>query len=257
MPSETSTPTDVLLVAHGSSADDFVSELEQLTTEVAERIDGRVAWGALERAQPAAEAAGRTLIAAGAGTHRTLVIVPLLLFSAYHAGTDVPELAAHLRSSAPRARVLVAPPLGQHEALLDLGERRIRAAGGADGLLIVATGSTDADAQADAERVAARLGERVSARLAVAAYASQAEPGPRQALQDLLDVGVMRITAFSWSLFDGVLASRAERDTRAAAVDRGIPLVWAGRLGVERELVEATVARIEQALHSGPTSRQS
>lgn len=114
----------ILLVDHGSRAPAANRVLAAVARRLAKRLpDHVVRFAHMELAPPSIETAIGACVRAGA---RDIVVHPFFLAPGTHARRDVPRLA---RAAARRhgARVRVTPPLGVHEALIDVILERIGA----------------------------------------------------------------------------------------------------------------------------------
>jgi sirohydrochlorin ferrochelatase len=114
----------ILLVDHGSRAAGANRVLASVARRLARRLPGHVIrFAHMELAAPSIEAGIEACVRAGA---REIVVHPFFLAPGQHARRDVPRLA---RAAARRhgVRVRVTPPLGVHDALIDVILARIGA----------------------------------------------------------------------------------------------------------------------------------
>lgn len=114
----------ILLVDHGSRAAAANRVLASVARRLAKRMPGHVIrFAHMELAAPSIEAGIEACVRAGA---REIVVHPFFLAPGQHARRDVPRLA---RAAARRhgVRVRVTPPLGVHDALIDVILARIGA----------------------------------------------------------------------------------------------------------------------------------
>lgn len=139
--------------------------------------------------------------------HSEAVVTPLLLADAYHARVDIP--AAIGRSG---ARVRQADVLGEDERLIQLLRRRVTESGASErdtdlGIVVVAVGSSRAEANVRTARVAQRLaaGTRWTS---AAAFATGPHPTVAQATASLRGRGVERVLIAPWFLAHGLLTDR-------------------------------------------------
>lgn len=237
--------TALLLVGHGSRVPEAATEMARLAALVRARVEVPVSFGWLDHAEPLATDAGVEQLRGGA--HR-IVLVPLLLFSAYHARVDVPEVAETLRSVDPSAQVVIAKHLGLDPSLVSLAVLRVDAvAQPEDGLLVASSGSSDPDAQAAAATAARMVAERTGHVHVQHAFAASAEPTVSDAVGELASRGVPRVTFFSWSLFAGRLVRECRDDATRAAADAGVDLIDAGRFGPDPIVADILVDRFRRA----------
>ncbi len=237
----------LLAVAHGTRHPVGRAQVRALVRQVCARrpgLDVRLAY--MDVLQPALPYVLATL-------DRPAVVVPLLLTAGYHVRVDIPAAVlargadtaladTALHDTAPG--VVVAPPLGPDPVLAGLLHERLREAGGlwADAVVLAAAGSHDPRALADVARVAADLGERLSAPVRVA-YASAARPRVPQAVAELRAAGFRRIAVASFLLADGFF----HQSLAAAGAD-----VVTRPLGAHPLLARLILERYRAAADFGP-----
>ncbi|MHB8595137.1 MAG: sirohydrochlorin chelatase, partial [Acidimicrobiales bacterium] len=113
--------------------------------------------GYLELAEPPAGRVLHDLLARGA---RDIIVVPLMLYSAGHSKSDIPALIADARARFGEARIRYARPLGADYELLRLARRRIAEVHALGlPLAVMARGTSDPDANAEACRIARLVAE--------------------------------------------------------------------------------------------------
>lgn len=186
--------TLAVLLAHGSP-DPRSGEVVRRTAELlTAQLGSPVVAAFLDHEPP-------DLVTAVGGAADDVVVLPLLLSSAYHARVDVPEAVATLQQ-----RVLRVAPIGHPAALLD--ELLLRAGGR---VAVVAAGT-----KVDEERAAFATSVVASSlRTGVTATAAFAT-GPGARLEDLDDVDVV----VPWLLAPGRLLDAVR--TSAAALGRRV-----------------------------------
>jgi len=148
----------LLLVAHGSTSAAGVGESVALKAAVASACpDLHVDIGFLELADPPAGSVLDRLVEHGCAR---ITVQPLMLLAAGHGKSDVPAIVLEGRARHPSVELLFGSPLGVVPELLTLAHRNLDAAG-ANGvpLLLVARGTSDPDANAEACRAARLLAE--------------------------------------------------------------------------------------------------
>ncbi len=171
---------------------------------------------------------------------RHVVVVPLLLSSAYHARTDVPAIVAAARERG--ARIDVAAVLGDPdstESVVAALRRRLSAAP-VDALVLAAAGTRDVAALAAIDEVAARLGTAASVPC-LAGYASGAGRTVTDAIGALRSAGARRIGLASYFLAPGILHDRV------LAAAAGATVVSSDPLGSAPEVIEIISQRIAAA----------
>ncbi|WP_345762043.1 sirohydrochlorin chelatase [Diaminobutyricibacter sp. McL0608] len=232
----TSTETMLVLPSHGTGDLQGQAAIRALVDAVADRVAAPVLDCFVDVQQPDVP----TTLADAPGTS-PLIIVPLLLSTGYHVRVDIAEAA---QSIAPRP-TLVTPALGPDDRLIDVLAVRLREAGlrDDDQVVLAAAGSSDPDAVADCESVAAALGSRLGREVTVGFLAS-AEPRLDAAIQAARDAHPERRVAVATYLlapgFFARLAAAADSDLITA------PLLQAERPPAQ-ELVDLVIDRYSQA----------
>ena len=236
----------LLLVGHGSRADAGCRELLELGDLVAASAALPVETGFLELSDPPAGDALDRLVARGA---RRIAVVPLMLNAAGHAKSDVPAVVLEGRERHRHVALHYARALGTEHATLALGRRRIEEAGGAGlPLLVVARGTSEPEANADATRAARLLAESVGAPLVVTGFSGLTWPLVPDALEQCRLLGARTVVVLAWYLCTGILVDRIKADTAAWSAQSGLAVIDAGHLGPDRSLVALVRARAAEAL---------
>jgi sirohydrochlorin ferrochelatase len=171
----------------------------------------------------------------------TGVVTPLLLADAYHARVDIPALIAESGAAAHQADVLGEDDrliAVMRERLADLGVSRLD---GGLGVLVVAVGSSRADANARTAHVADTLtdGTRWNA---VSAFATGPHPTLQEAAELLRAAGASRLVIAPWFLAHGRITDRVAEFAGGA----GIPM--AAPLGAHRLVAATVLDRFDRAL---------
>lgn len=221
--------SSVVLVAHGSRDPRSPATVRA----IAEAAGARV--GFLEFNDP--DPVDLLCDLADEGCERA-VALPLLLTDAYHARTDLPEVAARAAAARPGLTVDVARPVGD-ESLAAALVRGVP--GDVDGLVVLAAGTSVAEGRAHVADVAAAAGRRLGVPARVA-FASG--PGPRgaEAVAALRVLGSGRVAAVCYFIAPGRLCDRAVDSARSAGVAHvGAPL------GLAPELLASIALRAAEA----------
>lgn len=207
----------LVLTAHGS-ADPRSAVVTHAVAEEIRRLrpnlDVRVAF--CERSEP-------NLVDVLAGLDGPGVVTPLLLASAYHARVDIPAMIAEYNSAESRADVLQADTLGEDPRLVEVLRQRLAplTTGRREaGVLVVAVGSSHADANA---RTAA-LGDALAAdghwTAVQVAYATGPQPSVADGIAALRERGARHIAIAPWFIAPGRITDRvaALADTHGVAM---------------------------------------
>ncbi|WP_326943302.1 sirohydrochlorin chelatase [Amycolatopsis sp. NBC_01307] len=233
----------LVAVAHGSRDPRSASTVRALVDVVRARAPGlSVHESFLDLSEPRVTDVLRELYAAG---HRTAVVVPLLLGSAFHARVDLPALVSSVTAECPGFRVRVSDVLGADPALEAVALDRLSAAPRrrGTGVLLSAVGSSNASANAVIAAVAARWEERLGLPVSEA-FASATQPDIPTAAARLRDRGVKHLIVASWFLAPGLLPDRIARLAREA--DPGAFL--ASPLADDPRVADVVIARYATAV---------
>jgi sirohydrochlorin cobaltochelatase len=237
----------LLLVGHGSRSPTGRAELLELGAGVARQApELLVETGFLELSEPPAGAALDRLVERGA---ERLSVVPLMLNAAGHSKSDVPAVVLEGRRRHPRLDLCYGRPLGPDHAILTLARRRITEVGGAGlPLVLLARGTSDPDANADACKAARLVAECVGSRTVATGYSGVTWPSVPEALEQLRRLGAERIVSFAWFLCTGVLVERMRSDFARFSARTGVEVLDAGYLGPDPSLVTLILERHAEAL---------
>lgn len=237
----------LLLVAHGSSCLAGVDEARALGDAVAAATpELAVDLGFLELADPAAGPVLDTLVDRGC---RRITVQPLMLLAAGHGKSDVPAVVLEGRARHPGVQILFGSPLGVVPELLAVATSNLEAAGGAGlPLLVIARGTSDPDANAEACRAARLLAEWSSAPDVEVAFTGVTWPSVPDALDRLWRLGHRRVAVFFWFLATGKLVERARDQIAAFAGASGVAVTDAGYFGPDPRLVPVIAQRRAEAV---------
>jgi sirohydrochlorin ferrochelatase len=205
----------LVAVAHGSRDPRSAATVRALVDVVRAQAPGvSVHESFLDLSTPNVTDVLRGLYAAG---HRTAVVVPLLLGSAFHARVDLPALISSVRAECPGFAIAVSDVLGADPALEAVALDRLAAASRrrGTGVLLSAVGSSNASANAVVASLAARWEERLGVPVSEA-FASAAQPDIPAAAARLRSRGVRHLAVASWFLAPGLLPDRIARLAREA-----------------------------------------
>ncbi|MFP5253636.1 MAG: sirohydrochlorin chelatase [Actinomycetes bacterium] len=231
----------LVALAHGSRDPRSAETITALVDEVRTlRPDLRIEPAFLDLSKPSFDTVVARLVKAG---FDEIVVVPLLLTEAFHAKVDVPEAIAAAMSRHDGLKIRGTSVLGLEPVLLEVLDRRLRAALKAarvrelDALVLAAAGSSDALANQTVARLARLWGAKH--RLpTVAAYASAAPPATGEAVRQFRTEGRRHIAVGSLFLAPGRLPDRAaELALEAGAVAVSQPL------GADPEIARTVLAR--------------
>ncbi|MFF2661864.1 sirohydrochlorin chelatase [Kitasatospora sp. NPDC058032] len=237
---EPAAPSALLLLAHGSLAPEAQESTRALARGVGSSLGGRVEVAFLRHSGPTARQALGTL--AGAG-HERVVVVPLLLTSAFHARVDLPKALSDPPARAPIVTPVVGGPTGVPDGRLVAALRRRLAELDVefDAVVLAAAGSVDVAACSAVTAMASALSTALGLPCR-AAFASTTAPTPGEAVEALRRAGARRIAVASYCFAAGLLF----RVTVEAATAAGVVGV-SQPLGDAPELIELVLERFQQA----------
>ncbi|MGW3959370.1 sirohydrochlorin chelatase [Amycolatopsis sp. NPDC005003] len=205
----------LVAVAHGSRDPRSAATVRALVDVVRAQAPGVAVYESfLDLSSPLVTDVLQSLYADG---HRSAVVVPLLLGSAFHARVDLPALIDSVTASCPGFRVQVSDVLGADPALEAVALDRLASAphrGGA-GVIVSAVGSSNASANAVVASLAARWEQRLGVPVSEA-FASATQPDIPTAAAALRARGVRHLVVASWFLAPGLLPDRIARLAREA-----------------------------------------
>ncbi|EME18178.1 sirohydrochlorin chelatase [Rhodococcus triatomae] len=234
----------LVLVAHGSRDPRSARVIAAAAAAVRRtRPDLDVRLCFLDLSAPSVDQVLDTVAAEG---HRSAIVVPMLLGSAFHARVDLPGLLAAARSRHPGLELVQADVLGDDDRLVDAVRERVTATGVAGpevGVVLAAVGSSDTSANARTAAVAPRLLAGTGWAGVEVCFATT-EPSLPQAVSRLRASGARRIVVAPWFLAPGLLTDRLDRQADTVAPDA----VRTDAIGAHPLLVDVVLDRYRAAL---------
>jgi sirohydrochlorin ferrochelatase len=231
----------LVAVAHGSRDPRSTATISGLVDEVRRvrpELDVRLSF--LDLSSPRLP----DVLAAVAAEHRHVVVVPLLLGNAFHARVDLPGAVARAARRHPWLRLTIAGVLGGDLRLADVALRRLAEVAGPLnapdlGVVLAATGSSHAIANAGIERLASTWAKRHRWHGGLAAFATAVSPSVPEAIHRLRAQKAERIAVAGWFLAPGLLSHRVTQ--AALATDPTVRI--AAPLGADVSVAEVIVDR--------------
>lgn len=233
----------VVLLSHGSADPRARLACDLLARRVGHRLGAFVAQATLDHDRPRLD--GAIAYLASKNIH-DLVVVPMLLTTAYHATQDVPAFAQATQRAYPQARVTMATPLGADPHLLRGLDAVLKAAGHRPNpqtaVVLASAGSSYAPARA---RHAALAMQWRSHGWAASTVAFASGPGPTvgEAVAELHAAGHDEVCVAPFLIAPGVLSQRIA----AGARDAGAVAVT-GTLHSTDAAMEVVLRRVRTAL---------
>jgi sirohydrochlorin cobaltochelatase len=241
----------LLLVGHGSRSPESQTEMQSIGDQVAVAIpDVAVDVGFLEMTDPPAGPVLDQLVAHGC---RRVVVLPLMLLAAGHGKSDVPAVVLEGRARHPQVDLVFASPLGvARELVRRLGQAVDDCGGHGLPLVVVARGTSDPDANAEAHRAARLVAEWTAAPFVHTAFTGVTWPLVPEGLDVVARLGFGRVALAFWFLCNGRLVERARREVVSFTDRTGIEVVDAGYLGPRPPVIDVVLERYGQALGGEP-----
>src|SRR5438067_4771818 len=232
----------LVLVAHGSRSAAGQAEMAALAGLVTDALPTtEVHLGYLEMSDPPASQVLDNLLASGV---HNVTVAPLMLHAAGHSKSDVPAVVLDARARHPHATITYARPLGVDTTLLQLAHKRLADAGALGlPLAVLARGTSDPDANAEATKAARLLAEMSGTELVVSGFSGVTWPSVPDSLHQLRQLGAERVAAFAWYMATGVLLDRMKDDFARFSAETGIDVIDAGHFGAGPELAQLVLAR--------------
>ena len=237
----------LLLVAHGTSSPAGVDEALALGAAVASALPHvHVDLGFLELCDPPAGSALDCLVDRGC---TRITVQPLMLLAAGHGKSDVPAIVLEGRARHPSVELVFGSSLGVVPELLAIAQHNLEAAGAAGApLLLIARGTSDPDANAEACRAARLLAEWSGAPDVHVGFTGVTWPSVPDTLERIAQLGHRQVALFFWFLATGKLVERARRQVHEFVDRTRVDVIDAGYFGAEGDLVAVIEQRRREAL---------
>jgi len=245
----------LLLMSHGTRDPDGVSELQQLAQTI-QNVAGRwrVEIGVLEFPDPALPSIADVIDRCAAEGVDRVAAVPLLLHQAGHSKQDMPQVLADALHRHPGVQFSSCPSLGVHPSLFEvLEERAGEPVRGRDPiapcdttLLLVARGSSDAEANADFFRVARLVWERGQYGNVECCFVSLTGPAVADGIDRCVRLGARRVLVVPYFLSTGILVKRIGTQAQeACARHSGVEILVGRHLGIHPKIVDLILERAD------------
>lgn len=175
------------------------------------------------------------------------VVTPLLLANAYHAQVDIPDIIAEARVGSAHADILRADTLGEDPRLVHVMRQRLDELDididrDDTGVLVVAVGSSHAEANAGTATLADAMAHGTRWAGVRVAYATGPAPSVADGIDELRHLGARRIALAPWFIAGGRITDRV------AAIAAAEGIAMAGPIGAHPLLAETLLDRFDRAI---------
>lgn len=242
----------LLLVGHGSRCMVSEAQMHTIGDQVAATFpEVIVEVGFLEMTHPPA---GQVLDAMVARGCERIVVLPLMLLGASHAKSDVPAIVLEARQRHPSVEIPFGSPLGVVPEMIEIAATNL-AEVEASGmpLVVIARGTSDPDANAEATKAARMLAEWVDSGFLHVGFTGMTWPLVPEALDHVAKLGENRVALFFWFLCNGKLIERARQEIADFTERTGVAVVDGGYFGPDPRLTAVIARRYTEALEGRPT----
>ena len=238
--------TALVLTAHGSADPRAAANTHAVADQVRllrPSLDVRVAF--CEKSTP-------NLLDVLTALDGPAVVTPLLLANAYHARVDIPEIIAEAQAGSAQAGyahpdILRADTLGEDPRLVHvmrqrLDELNVELDRDDVGVLVVAVGSTHAEANAGTATLADAMAHGTRWAGVRVVYATGPAPSVADGIAELRHLGARRIALAPWFIAGGRITDRV------AAIAAAEGIAMAEPLGAHPLLAETLLDRFDRAI---------
>ncbi|MGM0472254.1 MAG: sirohydrochlorin chelatase [Bacillota bacterium] len=113
----------VIIIGHGSRAQEAKSVFEQIVEQIKEEVEYEIVKGAaMEFAHPTLEEATAEVVNEGV---EEIIIMPLFLYPGVHIQEDIPALIAELEAEYPDVKFILGEGVGADQKLAEIMAERI------------------------------------------------------------------------------------------------------------------------------------
>jgi len=238
--------TALVLTAHGSADPRAAANTHAVADQIRllrPSLDVRVAF--CEKSAP-------NLLDVLTALDGPAVVTPLLLANAYHARVDIPEIIAEAQAGSAQAGyahpdILRADTLGEDPRLVHvmrqrLDELNVELDRDDVGVLVVAVGSTHAEANAGTATLADAMAHGTRWAGVRVVYATGPAPSVADGIAELRHLGARRIALAPWFIAGGRITDRV------AAIAAAEGIAMAEPLGAHPLLAETLLDRFDRAI---------
>ncbi|WP_245688145.1 sirohydrochlorin chelatase [Salimicrobium halophilum] len=236
-------------MSHGSRIEETRDEVERVVKDANSGVNATLhELCYLEIASPSIEEGADKLIADGADR---IAVVPMLLFSAGHYYSDIPEEIEILQRRHPRVTFTYGEPLGVQEALIDTLASRLKEHKGRDAFLLVARGSRNPETKQVIETIRKRLEGKTGGMRGEVCYLAVLEPTFEMGLEDAVIKHPEGLIVLPCLWFTGRLIQHIEKEV-GALKEEGWKVDTAHYLDNHPFIIEILRNRVRESIDKEP-----
>lgn len=246
----------ILFVGHGSKLEAGNDEVREFVNRTTYMIEPGIIVETcfLEFASPNIEEGIELCIEKGA---EEIHVVPIILLNAGHSKLHIPAEIEHARGHFPHITFTYGETIGIHEEVFEILKTRLAEIGfdsdvqhEETAILLIARGSSDAEANGDFYKISRLLWERLDVKWVECAFMGVTTPTVEEGIERCVNLGAKRIIMLPYFLFTGILMERMKRmQEKAAAQYSGTSIEIAEYFGYHPKLQSVLVERAEQAMN--------
>lgn len=252
----TMTKREIVLIGHGSEVPQAIEEFHHFAHSLSHHIEHSARVCFLEISQPEMNHILHDT-ATAVGDDGEMLVVPMLLGSAFHMKAEITTAVHHIRDEFPKVAIKLSTPLGFHAHLAELLKVRVdeALARTPDALpseettvLVVGGGSSDPDSNSSVAKVGRVLYETGNYAGVEVAYQRVTHPTTAEGLERTQRLGAKQVVLAPYLLFTGIVYQNMVRAADEAATRLGLKLIHAQYLGPSHPmLVEVVAQRLQEA----------
>lgn len=206
----------VLYVCHGSRVPKARKEAVEFIEKVKPRIHAPIQEVCfLELAEPSIEKGFKTCVEQGA---TTIAVIPLLLLTAAHAKSDIPEEIAYVSEGYPNVHVTYGKPIGVDPLLADMLMDKVNEKSpitNSSIAILVGRGSSDKDVVRDLNKISSYLQESSEIKKVYTCFLTAAEPRFKKLIEDIHQSKEQSIFIIPYLIFTGLLKKEIDQTIKA------------------------------------------
>ncbi|WP_226665786.1 sirohydrochlorin chelatase [Metabacillus litoralis] len=238
----------VLYVCHGSRVPKARDEAVEFIQLVKPKVNAPIQEVCfLELAEPSIDEGFRSCVEQGA-TH--IAVIPLLLLTAAHAKSDIPEEVVHAAAHFPNVEVTYGKPIGVDDRLTKMLVEKMNEKSPISDesvAVLVGRGSSDMDVVNDLNEISYRLQSKSNLKKVHTCFLTAAEPKFSQSIEEYFQSSETSIFVIPYLIFTGLL--KKEVDETIAKYDWGSRRVEVcSYLGPHPILLDIFVERVNEAI---------